>query len=69
AHGDPYWLAVALLDQASWLVSSGDSADAAPLLAEARAIFERLRAAPSLERVAALEAAMSTATVAPARSA
>ncbi|MGL6280176.1 MAG: ATP-binding protein, partial [Gaiella sp.] len=65
AHGDPYWLAVALLDQADWLVASGRDGDARPALAEARAIFERLRAAPSLERVAALEAAMSTATVAP----
>lgn len=59
--GDPYWLAVALLDHASWLVTNGSGAEAGPLLDEARAIFERLRAAPSLERVAALEAVRSPA--------
>jgi tetratricopeptide (TPR) repeat protein len=50
----PFWLAVALLDSAEWLVSEGRTDDARPLLDEARELFERLRAAPWLERADAV---------------
>jgi class 3 adenylate cyclase/tetratricopeptide (TPR) repeat protein len=46
----PFWLAVAQLEHAEWLVAHGRTADAEPLLAEAREIFARLEAAPWLER-------------------
>jgi hypothetical protein len=46
----------ALVAQSHELPSAG------PVLAEARPILERLRAAPSLERVAALEAAGTEAS-------
>jgi tetratricopeptide (TPR) repeat protein len=50
----PYDLAIALLEQAELAVE-----DPAPLLAEAREIFERLRASPWLERVDAAERAVA----------
>jgi class 3 adenylate cyclase/tetratricopeptide (TPR) repeat protein len=50
----PYYLAIALLEQAELGVD-----DPAPLLAEAREIFERLGARPWLERVDALERAVT----------
>jgi len=50
----PYWSAVALVEWAELGVD-----DPAPLLAEAREIFERLRATPWLERVDAAERAVS----------
>jgi hypothetical protein len=50
----PFWLAVALLESAEWLVEEGRTDDAKPLLDEARELFERLRADPWLERVDAV---------------
>jgi len=50
----PFWLGVTLLEQAEWLTDNGRAGEADPLLEEARAIFERLRAAPWLDRVAAI---------------
>jgi hypothetical protein len=47
-------LAIALVEQAEWLVSRGRPDEAAPLVAEARESFERLRARPWLERLDAL---------------
>ena len=52
--GMPFWLAVTLLEHAEWLAEHEPTADAAPLLAEAHDIFERLEARPFLSRVAAL---------------
>lgn len=52
----PFWLAITLAEQAEWLHSSGRATEAEPLLAEARATFERLDAKPWLARVEALEA-------------
>jgi class 3 adenylate cyclase/tetratricopeptide (TPR) repeat protein len=52
-------LAVVLLEHAEWLAGEGRIDDAEPLAAEAREIFERLRAAPYLERLDR----MPTATV------
>jgi hypothetical protein len=49
--GVPFWLAVTLLEHGEWLVSDGRAEDAAPLLTEARTIFERLDANPWLERI------------------
>jgi class 3 adenylate cyclase/tetratricopeptide (TPR) repeat protein len=46
----PFWLAVTLLEHGEWLGEQGRSDEAEPLLAEARGIFERLGAAPWLER-------------------
>ena len=48
--GARFWLAIALLENAETA-----PADAEPLLAEAREIFERLEAAPWLERVERLQ--------------
>ena len=53
----PFDLAVVRLEHAEWLASVGRAVDAAPLLGEARTIFERLRATPWLERVARVERA------------
>jgi class 3 adenylate cyclase/tetratricopeptide (TPR) repeat protein len=47
----PFWLAVALTEHGEWLVGAGRAAEAEPLLAEAREIFERLGAKPWLERI------------------
>ena len=47
----PFPMAVALLEHGEWLAANGREDEAGPLLDEARAIFERLRAAPWLERV------------------
>jgi class 3 adenylate cyclase/predicted ATPase len=60
--GTPFWLAVTLLEHGEWLVSSQRGEEAAPLLDEAREIFERLRARPWLERV---ERAAGTPRAAP----
>jgi class 3 adenylate cyclase/tetratricopeptide (TPR) repeat protein len=49
----PFWLAVTLLEQGEWLVGEARGDEAEPLLAEAREIFERLGAAPWLERASA----------------
>ena len=41
-------------EHAEWLVSEGRAEEAAALLAEARPVFERLKAQPWLERCDAL---------------
>jgi class 3 adenylate cyclase/tetratricopeptide (TPR) repeat protein len=51
----PFAAAVTQLERAEWLSAQGREAEAAPLLAEARAAFERLRAAPWLERADRLD--------------
>jgi predicted ATPase len=48
-----FYLAVVLLEHGEWRVESGTD-DAEPLLTEAREIFERLGAAPWLERMEAI---------------
>jgi class 3 adenylate cyclase/tetratricopeptide (TPR) repeat protein len=63
--GVPFWLAVTLLEHAEWLTAQGRTDEADPLLGEARALFERLKARPWLERLTKAEAAMAApATVA-----
>ena len=52
--GTRFWLASVLLEHGEWLVESGRADEAEPLLAEAREIFERLGAAPWLERLDAI---------------
>jgi hypothetical protein len=49
--GVQFPLALTLLDFAAWLVDTGRAEDAKPHLDEAREIFERLRAAPSIARL------------------
>ncbi len=49
-----FYLAVVLLEHGEWLAETGRPEDAEPLLAEAREIFERVGAAPWLERLDAL---------------
>jgi hypothetical protein len=44
-----------LLDHAEAMVASDRAADAAPLMSEARSIFEQLQAQPSLDRLATAE--------------
>ena len=53
----PFPMAVVLLEHAEWLAAAGAAADAEPLRAEARAVFDRLRAAPWLARADAIGAA------------
>jgi thioredoxin-like negative regulator of GroEL len=50
-----FYLAVVLLEHGEWLVQSGRPEDAEPLLKEGRETFERLGAAPWLERLDAVE--------------
>jgi hypothetical protein len=50
----PFWLGTTLLEHGEWLVRAGRTAEAEPLLSEARDIFQRLEARPSLERLSAL---------------
>jgi predicted ATPase/class 3 adenylate cyclase len=52
----PFWLGVTLLEHGQRLDSEDRSEEARPLLAEARDIFERLRATPWLERVRPVDA-------------
>jgi class 3 adenylate cyclase/tetratricopeptide (TPR) repeat protein len=49
--GMPFWTAVTLLEHSEWLAGQGRTAEAEPLVEEARTIFERLRARPWLERI------------------
>jgi len=49
----PFYLAITLTEHSEWLASEGRVDDAEPMLAEARATFERLEAKPWLERVEA----------------
>jgi hypothetical protein len=46
----PFYLAVTELEHAEWLAAQGRGDEAEPLLTEAREIFERLDAAPLMER-------------------
>jgi predicted ATPase/class 3 adenylate cyclase len=48
--GTVFWRAVAQLEHAERLAHEGRHGEAGPLLAEARAVFERLEAAPWIER-------------------
>jgi class 3 adenylate cyclase/tetratricopeptide (TPR) repeat protein len=57
----PFWLAVTLLEHGEWLVDRGREEEAAPLLAEAREVFERLRAVPWSERLEKVAAAIPAA--------
>ncbi len=68
ALGDPYWVATALCERAEWLAERGRADEAVPLLAEAREVFERLRAMPSLERLDSVDAALATFVGSPAQS-
>jgi hypothetical protein len=52
--GMPFWLGVVLVEHGEWLTAQDREDDAAPLLEEAGAIFERLGARPWSERVARL---------------
>jgi ATP/maltotriose-dependent transcriptional regulator MalT len=52
-YGMPFYLAITLTEHGEWLVTEGRASDAEPMLAEARAAFERLEAKPWLERVEA----------------
>ena len=50
--GFPFWTAVTLLEQGEWLdARGGRSSEAAPLVTEARSIFEGLQAKPWIDRV------------------
>jgi tetratricopeptide (TPR) repeat protein len=49
--GIVFWLGVTLLEHAEWLIGQRREDEAAPLLAEAREILERLEATPWLERL------------------
>jgi tetratricopeptide (TPR) repeat protein len=60
-YGTPFALAAALLEHAELLVSAGRGEETTPLLAEAREIFERLRATPWLERLLRAEEAAGVA--------
>jgi hypothetical protein len=48
----PFYLAVTQLEHGEWLVAESRAAEAEPLLAEAREIFEQLEATPWVERAA-----------------
>jgi tetratricopeptide (TPR) repeat protein len=48
----PFYMACTELEHAEWLSAGGRAAEAEPLLAEAREVFERLGARPWLERAA-----------------
>jgi len=47
----PFWLAVTLFEHAQFLAGAGRAEEAAPLLSEAREIFEQLKARPWLDRL------------------
>ena len=51
--GWPFWLAMVLTEQGEWLAGEGRVGEAAPLLAEAAGVFEKLGAAVWLERAQA----------------
>jgi len=56
----PFRLAVTRLEHADWLAGRQESAEAAPLLADARDTFQRLQALPWLERLDRLGPARDT---------
>jgi tetratricopeptide (TPR) repeat protein len=49
--GATFWVAVTLVEHGEWLASHGRVEDSVAALEEARTIFERLKAAPWLERI------------------
>ena len=49
-HGLTFYVGLTQLEHGEWLAAQGRNDEAAPLLAEAREIFGRLGATPSLER-------------------
>jgi len=51
---DPFDLGTALAEHAAWLLGTDRDEQAGPLVAEAREIFERLQARPSLDRLDAI---------------
>ena len=57
---DPFWVAVALLEQAEWLATQDRLDEAAPPAREARETFERLRAQPRLDRLERLDTALGS---------
>ena len=59
-QGFVFGLTVAQLEHAEWLVEQGREADAEPLLAQAREIFERLGATPWRERLDAVRVGAHT---------
>jgi predicted ATPase/class 3 adenylate cyclase len=60
----PFYLAVVQLEHGEWLSGQGRGSDAAPFLTDARDTFERLQAAPWLQRVEAVRAGEPAETVA-----
>jgi hypothetical protein len=48
--GFPFWLAVSLLEYGEWLRDRDRGPDVAPVVLEARSIFESLRAKPWMDR-------------------
>jgi hypothetical protein len=46
----PFPMAVTMLDHAEMLPAAGDPAAAEPLIADARSVFEELRATPWVDR-------------------
>jgi class 3 adenylate cyclase/tetratricopeptide (TPR) repeat protein len=56
----PFHVAMTKLEHGEWLIAQGRPDEAAPLLAEAREVFEELRAKPWLERADALADRRST---------
>jgi predicted ATPase/class 3 adenylate cyclase len=57
--GFPFWMGVTLLEYGEWLDAQGRAPDAAPIVLEARSIFEGLQARPWLDRAARLTRASS----------
>jgi class 3 adenylate cyclase/tetratricopeptide (TPR) repeat protein len=55
-YGMPFYLAVTLTEHSEWLAGEDRAEEAEPLLAEARATFERLGATPWLGRIESAEA-------------
>jgi hypothetical protein len=58
-HGLTFNLAVTQLEYGEWLTAHGRADEAESLLAEAREIFERLEAAPWLERADAARSGLA----------
>ena len=64
--GFALWLAPVLHDYGAWLASTGRAHEAAPLLEEARALFEHMGATTWLDRLAHVEDEARADTAAPA---
>jgi class 3 adenylate cyclase/tetratricopeptide (TPR) repeat protein len=62
----PFWLAVTRLELAEWLLAQGRDAEAQEPLAQARATFEELRAAPWVNRAVHGAVATMASTALPA---